>query len=48
MNVRSLCLLVGVLITGLTGCSHHHGSYAQAKGDYYWGKASQDVSGLVE
>lgn len=48
MSVRSLCLLVGVLLAGLTGCSHHHGSYEHAKGDAYWGKASQDVSGLVE
>ena len=48
MSYRSLLLLVGVLLTGLAGCSHHHGNYEHVKGDYYWGKASQDVSGLVE
>jgi hypothetical protein len=48
MRYRSLVLLVGVLVTGLAGCSHHHGSYEHAKGDYYWSKASQDVSGLVD
>ncbi|HRB82238.1 MAG TPA: hypothetical protein PK614_08240, partial [Nitrospira sp.] len=49
MRYRSLVVLIGVLVTGLTGCSsHHHGSYGHGKGDYYWSKASQDVNGLVE
>ena len=50
MSVRSPCLLVGVLLTGLTGCSHHHGSYEHAvpRGDYIE-QGSQDVTGgLVE
>jgi len=49
MRYRSLVVLLAVLATGLTGCSsHHHGSYGHGKGDYYWSKASQDVTGLVE
>ncbi len=48
MRYRSFLLLVGLLAVGLTGCSHHHGSYGHAKGDYYWSKASQDVSGLID
>ena len=49
MRYRSLVVLIGVLVTGLTGCSsHHHGSYGHGKGDYYWSKASQDVNGLDE
>ena len=48
MKYRSLLVLVGVLVVGLTGCSHHHGSYRHGKGDYYWSKASQDVSGLID
>lgn len=48
MSVRSLFLFVGVLLTGLTGCSHHHGSYGHAPGEYDWGKASQDIRGVVE
>lgn len=48
MKYRSLLVLVGVLVVGLTGCSHHHGSYEHGKGDYYWSKASQDVSGLID
>lgn len=48
MKARSLFLVIGMLIIGLTGCSHHHGSYEHAKGDAYWSKASQDVTGLVE
>ena len=49
MRYRSLVALLAVFATGLTGCSsHHHGSYGHGKGDYYWSKASQDVTGLVE
>lgn len=49
MRYRFLVVLLGVLVTGLTGCSsHHHGSYEHGKGDYYWSKATQDVTGLVE
>jgi len=49
MRYRSLVVLLAVFATGLTGCSsHHHGSYGHGKGDYYWSKASQDVTGLVE
>ncbi len=48
MRYRSLLVLVGVLAAGLSGCSHHHGSYEHGKGDYYWSKASQDVSGLID
>ena len=43
MKYRSLLVLVGVLVVGLTGCSHHHGATSMEKGDYYWSKASRDV-----
>lgn len=49
MSSRSLILLVGLILTGLGGCSSHHpGSYDRGKGDYYWNKAGKDVNGLVE
>ncbi|MBS0171819.1 MAG: hypothetical protein JSR62_15845 [Nitrospira sp.] len=48
MRYRSFLFLVGLVAVGLTGCSHHHGSYAHGKGDYYWSKASEDVSGLID
>lgn len=49
MRYRSLVVLIGVFVAGLAGCSsHHHGSYGQGEGGYYWSKASQDVSGLIE
>ena len=49
MSSRYVFFFIGVVVAGLAGCSsHHHGSYGQGKGDYYWSKASQDVSGLVE
>ena len=49
MSSRYVFFFIGVMVAGLAGCSsHHHGSYGQGKGDYYWSKASRDVSGLVE
>lgn len=49
MSSRSLIFLVGLILVGLAGCSsHHNGSYDRGKGDYYWSKATKDVSGLVE
>lgn len=47
--MRVITVMIGLLLTGLTGCSgHHHGAYGAGKGDYYWDKAGKDVGALVE
>lgn len=49
MSRRILVLVIGLMLTGMVGCSsHHHGSYGYGKGDYYWSKAGKDMSGLIE
>ncbi|MCC2640662.1 MAG: exported protein of unknown function [Nitrospira sp.] len=49
MSSRSFIVLVGLILAGLAGCSsHHYGSHDRGRGEYYWNKASEDLSQLVE